>query len=343
MDAAGIVIRSGRLYISNESNTKSSDNYWELGLLNILQHEHLTKKGWRVGHVDSWIASKRGRTFSFSSTNTYAILTQDIPKAFRCLPVFNRIDKTVNFYDISNVGTEHNIEFSFRNFLNDVARVNQKEEFYTQLRVAGGNDNTSIAPYNFGSEQVFDFDYLVEEGIIDSALADKISYWKEYRDSRRQDYLDAYVNISNIQADIDRLKDLHPIDAVTTNWSAYTVAELEQERSKFVALANAIVSAHGTDNLQPYDPDYPTLKTIRLAIIPDIDKEIQRQNTGSQTNFEHINYKIMWELYGISELDIAKKNYQNAMRTLATKGYDHEWQEGTDTDDQGSHNRNYQT
>lgn len=342
LDAYGVIIRNGRLYIPNESDNKTSDNYWELGLLNILEHEHLSKKGWTIGHVDPTLAAKRGRTFSFSTTNTYAILTQDIPKAFKCLPIFDRENKTVNFYEISHVGKEYNIEFSFRNFLNDVARVNQKDEFYTQLRVAGGNDRTSIAPYNFGSEYVDDFTYMIEEGVIDSTLAAKIQAYNTYRDGRRQDYLDAYNNIANTQADIDRIVDLHPIDAVRTSWNAYTVEELEEERAKWSLIATAIVNQHGTDDLPPYDPDYIILKSIRLVIIPDIDKEIERQNTGSQTNFEHINYKIIWELYGTAELEISKKSYENSRRSLAAKGYDHPWHEG-DTDDQGSHDRNYQT
>lgn len=342
LDTFGVIIRSGRLWIADESDSRSSDDYWELGLLNILQREYLSQKGWSIGHVDSTLAAKRGRTFSFTSSNAYAIITQDIPKAFRCLPVFDRINKTVSFYELSNVGTEHNLEFSFRNFINDVARTNQKDEFYTRLKVSGGNDTTSIAPYNFGSEYVEDYDYLIEEGVIDDTLAQKIRAYNTYKDSRRQDYTDAYIAIANAQAEIDRLQDLHPIDAVRTSWNAYTIPELQEERYKWTLLDNAIVEKHGGDNLQPYDPDYPTLRSIRKVIIPDIDKEIQRQADGSQTNFEHINYKIIWELYGISELEISKKNYENSIRTLAAKGYDHPWQEG-DSDDQGSHDRNYQT
>ena len=340
IDPLGNIIRNGRLYIPNESDSKSSDSYWELGLLNILQREYMSHKGWTIGHVDTTLAAKRGRTFTFTSTNVYAILTQDIPKAFMCLPIFDRENKTVNYYELKNFGKAYNFEFSFRNFLNDVARVNQKDEFYTRLKVKGGNDSTSIAPYNFGSEYVEDFTYLFDAGVIEPTLRDKYIAYQQARDNARDSYLNAYLTIANLQAEIDRVKDLHPIDAVTTAWNAQTIVELREERAKWLVIDQAIVAKHGTDNLQPYDPDYSTLKSIRDVIIPDIDKEIERQEEGSQTNFEHINYKIIWELYGTNELAISKESYQNAMRSLAAKGYDEPWEEG-DPDDKGTHDRNY--
>lgn len=339
----GEIKNNGKFYITNPSQDKTSANYWELGLLNILYEEHLKKKGWTIGHVDATLAAKRGRTFSWESTNVYAVLTQDIPKSFKCLPIFDRINKTVNFYEISNVGSEYNIEFSFRNFVNDVARVNQTDDFYTQLKVSGANDNTSIAPYNYGSEYVEDFDYLAEIGVFDSEIASKYAHYKEEKDAHREEYMNAWNLVATYQGKIDRIENLAPIDEVTTAWNAFTVAELQQEKANFQAIADYIVRQHGGTNIDPSDKDYPTQKSITLVIIPDIDKEIDRQNAGSVENFSHINYKIIWELYGKYELEAFLQNYQNAIRTYTAKGYDHAWQDGVDTDDKGSHNRNYAT
>ena len=63
LDALGIPKRNIQLYISDESNNTTDENYWGLGLLNILEHNYLRAKGWSIGHVDISIASKRGRRF----------------------------------------------------------------------------------------------------------------------------------------------------------------------------------------------------------------------------------------------------------------------------------------
>lgn len=53
LNELGVPKKNIQLYIKEESNDPTSENYWKLGLLNILRHDYLSKKGWSIGDVET--------------------------------------------------------------------------------------------------------------------------------------------------------------------------------------------------------------------------------------------------------------------------------------------------
>ena len=64
-----------------------------------------------------------------------------------------------------------------------------------------------------------------------------------------------------------------------------------------------------------------------MAILPAINQEIERQENGAVIEYEPFDYSTIWELYGISELESKKKNYQNQCEVLEQSGYGQPWTE----------------
>lgn len=75
---------------------------------NILRHSSLMHRilekaeHYSIGHIDPSLANLQ-RTFSFSNTDIYRVLTGEIAEECRCLFLFDSIHRTVSAYDLSHV------------------------------------------------------------------------------------------------------------------------------------------------------------------------------------------------------------------------------------------------
>jgi hypothetical protein len=307
--------------------------------LNIIEKEYLVKKGWKIGYVKPSIAALRGRQFEIDNQDIYSFLTQDFAKAYKAKVIFNRFNKTINVYPISDIGKTINVEFSFRNLMNSVTITPQNDSIFTRFRVAGNNDDTTIIYYNFGSEYIENLSYLIKSGVINNPLKDKYLSYIEYKDTRREEYANTFYRYKELQSAISNINDLVPIDEVSSSWNAYSLEELKVEKGKFEQIAEYIESMY--EGAVPVEcPDYDTYQSIKLAILPSINEEIARQESGAIVEYEPFDYTTAWELYGISELEVKKKNYQNQCETLAQSGYDKPWSEDSGHS-QGAHDAQY--
>jgi len=104
----------------------------ELSMLDLV----LDGTGWTVGFVDNSVVSdsdeeddtiplnEKVGTFEISSSNVYNFLMQEACPYFRCIFVFDTINKTVNCYNVNNLGVDTNIFINFANIQNSVERTN---------------------------------------------------------------------------------------------------------------------------------------------------------------------------------------------------------------------------
>lgn len=144
LNALGLPIHNIQLWIEDASEDPKSDKYWKLGLLNILEHEHLYKKGWKIGTVDVDISTKRGRQFEIDSKTVYAFLTQDVSKSYKCLFDFDRKNMTINAYSIEHIGKNIDVELALRNVINSIIIDSQNDDVYTSFRVSGSDSDQTI-------------------------------------------------------------------------------------------------------------------------------------------------------------------------------------------------------
>ena len=340
LDALGVPKRNIRFYIDDPVNDPTDADYWQLGLLNIIEREYLSAKGWSIGHIDTELKSLRGRKFEIDSQDVYSFLTQIACQSYKCVFVFDTIEKTVNAYQVENLGKSLNIECSRRNFLNSVNVTSQEDVLYTRYYVTGASDQATISYVNFGSSYIENLSYLMEYQVSEET-AEKYADYIAYKESRREDYTETIREYLGIQQQIDAIYNQIPIDECSTSWNSYTTEDLETNLEQFQALQQALEAAHTVDGkLQIEDTaDYATYLSIKDAIIPSIQAVLDARETSSAV--QEIDWKINWELYGITELENKKTQYENSAQLLADKGYDKPWDSSSGTSE-STHNRQYE-
>ena len=340
LDALGVPKRNIRFYIDDPVNDPTDANYWQLGLLNIIEREYLSAKGWSVGHIDTELKSLRGRKFEIDSQDVYSFLTQVACQAYKCVFVFDTVEKTVNAYQVENLGKSLNIECSRRNFLNSVDITSQEDVLYTRYYVTGASDQATISYVNFGSSYIENLSYLMEYQVSEET-AEKYADYIAYKESRREDYTDTIREYLGIQQQIDVIYNQIPIDECSTSWNSYTTEDLKTNLKQFKALQQALEAAHTVDGKLQIEgtADYATYLSIKDVIIPSIQAVLDARETSSAV--QEIDWKINWELYGITELENKKTQYENSAQLLADKGYDKPWDSSSGTSE-STHNRQYE-
>lgn len=344
LDALGLPKHNVQFWIDDASDDPTSSQYWGLGLINYIEHEHLSRKGWTIDHVDTELKSLRGRRFEIDNQDVYSFFMQDMAKAYRCLPIFDRIHKTISFYKVENLGKSLNIEMSRRNLLDSVTITAQNDYSYTKFRVAGGSDETTISYVNFGEESITNLDYFIEDQFSESTYL-KYKFYTDYRESKRDEYANTIKDWLKTQQEIDVIHQQIPIDEVKTNWNALETDELNQQLKQFQALLAALELAHTIDGSLQIEgtPDYATYMSIKESVIPDIESVLKDREEGKEPDPDKdASYITDWSLYGIDELEIKKKNYENQVDLLKKQGYDHPWVDGEDTTNKTTHNEHYQ-
>ena len=180
LDVRGIPKRNIQLYIKDSNEDATSENYWKLGLLNILEREYLSKKGWKIGNIETGLSTLRGRTFELDSVNTYRFLTCELPAAYKCMPIFDRANKTIDFVKLESLGKDLNIELNLRNFINAIDIVDRNDEYFNRFRVSGSNSETPIIEYiNYGSDKIINLDYCMKSGMFEESTIEKYNLYKE--------------------------------------------------------------------------------------------------------------------------------------------------------------------
>lgn len=334
LDALGVPKRNIQFYIDNASDDPTSDKYWGLGLLNIIERDFCSTKGWRIGQVDTGLKGLRGRQFEIDSQDVYSFLMNDVAKAYKCIFIFDTFEKTINAYNIENFGKALNIECNRRNLLNSATITGQKDYAYTRFEVAGGSEETIISYVNFGSSYIENLSYYAPIHLPKETY-NKYNAYVEYKESRRSDYADTIKEYLDLQATVDRLHQMIPIDECATHWDSYTTEELQTELSQFNELLKVLES---TENIE-YSKDYAIYLSIKDVIIPSIESILTARATNNDP--VKVEYKLNWELYGIDELEIKLNHYQNLVDTYKDKGYDEEWKEGN-SHSEATHNAHHE-
>ena len=345
LNALGIPMRNVKLYIPSSSDDPSSEDYYMLGLLNVIEKEYLAPKGWQIGHVDLSLQSKSGRKFEISNSNVFAFLTQDVCIAYECLVIFDRLNMTVNLYDIENIGENIPLEAAKDNLLNEIRITSKEDSIWTCFRVAGQNEKTVITYYNFGSDLIYNFDYLMDSPLVKPELKSKWEEYVSYRDSQREAYAQTHLKSLQIQEKIDDLNNRTPVKEIATQWSLLSLDELKADQTSYQNVLQLLINQYTVDGVLQIEgsADYALYLSIKDVILPDIQAWIDYRSKGG-TEPEATDYQTNWDLYGIIELQTKKQVYENNVQALTEQGYNVPWDQA-DQDRKGvteeGHNRQY--
>ena len=344
LNALGLPIHNIQLWIEDANEDPKSDKYWKLGLLNILEHEHLYKKGWKIGTVDVDISTKRGRQFEIDSKTVYAFLTQDVSKSYKCLFDFDRKNMTINAYSIEHVGKNIDVELALRNVINSIIIDSQNDDVYTSFRVSGSDSDQTIIEYiNYGSDRLSNYDYFIETGMIPAETAEKYKIYEKWKEDNRENYAALSLKSMEISEKISGIQELEPVDEVEVKYDNLTLKELNTELTSARNVVSLLEEMHTQDgNLQIENTsDYSMYISFKEVIIPKIEAEIKKRETGEEPT-EEIDWETNWELYGINELNTKLVAYQRQVDALKEKGYDKPWSADTGNFSKDFHDRQYE-
>ena len=327
LNELGVPKKNIQFYIKEESNDPTSENYWKLGLLNILQHDYLSKKGWSIGLIETGLSTLSGRQFEINNTNIYQFLVQDASLAYRCIFTFDIINKKINATKVENLGKDLNIELNLRNIINDIQITDRNDDYYTRFRVSGNDSETAILEYiNYGSDKIENINYCIESGMLDDVTVEKYNKYKTFLDENRKQYADYSLSYLNLEKEKSILYELEPIAEVDVLFTNVSDEELHAELTHFQNVITLLEELHTNDNGDfniEGTSDYALYVSVKDVMIPKIQAEIDAREEGKHA--DTFEYETNWELYGINELEIKLTAYQRQVDVLAEQGYNKPW------------------
>lgn len=256
----------------------------QFSLLDIVIKEKLSN--WSVGYVSEDIA-KKTPYFNIDSTNVYAFFTQDMSKYLQCIFTFDAVNRKINVYSAEEIGEDTGINISDRNLLKQLSIEPQTEEIYTRYKVFG-NDELDIRQVNFGSDTIEDITYYLDTKYMSQELIDKYKSFTEYKELRREDYINKMKEYISTLETRNELVNRLPLDALNYDWDSFNEDELKEELGYFQGLVNVI-----------------------LQSLVGIGTEVTNFINAHKSNAEMLKYKSALHLY-IHNIDNLIDSYINS-------------------------------
>lgn len=321
----------------------------QLSLVNILVEK---VPGWKVGYVDNipkeyktiengevitksiYLKDEIGK-FDLDYSDVYSFLTQEFEKFFNCIVEFDYENLIVNFYRVENFGKNTNITIGFRNVENSNEVTIDEENIFTKIRVSGAND-LGIEQCNGGSNYLFKLDkFWLNNKFLSDPTIEKYKKWETFCVQARIDYT-ALSKEWNIQQ--DKISELYiriPTgDCNPDKWDKLSDTELLTLKKDYEAqklgYEKLYVDEEGNFDINALNasPDANIYHQIVDTILPNIQIEIDnRKLPTSEGEKDFIEeYLTNWKYYGINELEIKLKSYQDQAKLLAKSHYDLTWE-----------------
>lgn len=321
----------------------------QLSLVNILVEK---VPGWKVGYVDNipkeyktiengevitksiYLKDEIGK-FDLDYSDVYSFLTQEFEKFFNCIVEFDYENLIVNFYRVENFGKNTNITIGFRNVENSNEVTIDEENIFTKVRVSGAND-LGIEQCNGGSNYLFYLDrFWLNNKFLSDPTIEKYKKWETFCVQARIDYTvlskewniqqdkisELYIRIPTGDCDPDKWDKLSDTELLTLK-KDYEAQKLGYEKLYVDEEGNFDINALNAS------PDANIYHQIVDTILPNIQIEIDnRKLPTSEGEKDFIEeYLTNWKYYGINELEIKLKSYQDQAKLLAKSHYDLTWE-----------------
>ena len=228
--------------------------------------------------------------------------------------------------------TGQSVLSEFDTILNNCSIQSDSDEIYTVFTVEG-EDDLLINPVNLGSSDIVNISYFLHRQFPQSVI-DKYDAYLAARSSLTAQYLVPYKKYADALERQSEILNRVPEDAVTNNWAAYDLPQLYTELDIYKKLIAKIEERNkkpdGTLDMSN-SPDLGMYLSFKNVVIPDIQAEITRKESGAVEEAPKTDYEIMWDLYGVNELEAKISNYEQLIASYQQNGYDKPWPGGTGT------------
>ena len=161
-------------------------------------NEHLYQQtGWKLGHIDDEVrymdnGEPKVRMQEETNTSFYSFITETIAEQFCCVPIFDRVNKKINLYDIDGFGNDLKLILHKDNYLKSLEKTYNSSDIVTRLILEGNEEECIVEEANpTGLDYIENYSYFIEnedmsEGLIralklfEELTPKRMDKWKEY-------------------------------------------------------------------------------------------------------------------------------------------------------------------
>ena len=161
-------------------------------------NEHLYQQtGWKLGHIDDEVrymdnGEPKVRMQEETNTSFYSFITETIAEQFCCVPIFDRVNKKINLYDIDGFGNDLKLILHKDNYLKSLEKTYNSSDIVTRLILEGNEEECIVEEANpTGLDYIENYSYFIEnedmsEGLIralklfEELTPKRMDIWKEY-------------------------------------------------------------------------------------------------------------------------------------------------------------------
>lgn len=300
---------------------------WEIGFIDDIPKTYQYYENGELKERKVKLSEEIG-SFEIESQDLYSFLTQTVSQYFSCIFIFDFKNFKINVYRPENLGKDTNINIGFRNLQQSNEISVDKDNIFTRYNVSGADD-LGITYVNFGSNQIENLDYFLNEKYMSAELIKKYKLWRSDVETYRIEYIENTRLYNAQQNVISELYNRLPLDGCSTDWSTFEDSKLFEAQANYQAQLKGYesfyVDSDGNFDKSALDAsidanDYYQIKDV---ILPSIQIEIDnRELPTDDDKIDYIDsYKTDWKLYGLDELQVKLDTYINTKNVCESGGY----------------------
>lgn len=141
--------------------------------LQQLMNEILTGTNWTVNHIDT-ILQNKFRSFDINSISKLDFINNNVSESYDAIPIFDTVNRQINFYHIDNVGQNKGLRVSRKRYLKTLDLEEDSTNFATHLYPYGRNNLTIRGVNPTGTAYIEDLSYFLNIDFMDQDLIDAI-------------------------------------------------------------------------------------------------------------------------------------------------------------------------
>lgn len=124
--------------------------------------------------------NKRMRWLEDVDKDWYTFISEDLAEDFNCVPVFNRVNKTINLYSIDKFGEDLKISLAKDNYIESLERTYDSSDIITRLTLIGNEDKCIVSDYTeSGKDYIENYSYFIETNEMSNSLINALATHKE--------------------------------------------------------------------------------------------------------------------------------------------------------------------
>lgn len=156
--------------------------------------------GWKLGHIDDEVrymdnGEPKVRMQEETNTSFYSFITETIAEQFCCVPIFDRVNKKINLYDIDSFGNDLKLILHKDNYLKSLEKTYNSSDIVTRLILEGNEEECIVEEANpTGLNYIENYSYFIENEDMSKELIRALKLFEELT-PKRMDKWKEYVSL----------------------------------------------------------------------------------------------------------------------------------------------------